>query len=47
VISKISVHEGQFFKSQLLAALNTTEINSGLEQAKLNVEKANPDYTRA
>ena len=48
VISKISVHEGQFFqKGQLLAALNTTEINSGLEQAKLNVEKANRDYTRA
>jgi RND family efflux transporter MFP subunit len=48
VVSKILVHEGQFFKKgQLLAALNTTEINSGLEQAKLNVEKANRDYTRA
>lgn len=48
VISKILVHEGQFFKKgQLLAALNTTEINSGLDQAKLNVEKANRDYTRA
>jgi len=48
VISKILVHEGQFFKKgQLLAALNTTEVNSGLDQAKLNVEKANRDYTRA
>lgn len=48
VIRKILVHEGQFFKKgQLLAALNTTEINSGLEQAKLNVEKANRDYSRA
>ena len=48
VISKILVHEGQFFKKgQLLAALNNTEINSGLVQAKLNVEKASRDYIRA
>lgn len=48
VISKIYVHEGQFFKKgQLLATLNTTEIGSGLEQAKLNTEKAGRDYTRA
>jgi len=48
VISKILVHEGQFFKKgQLLAALNNTEINSGLGQARLNVEKAQRDYTRA
>lgn len=48
VISKILVHEGQFFKKgQLLAVLNNTEINSSLDQAKLSVEKANRDYTRA
>ncbi len=48
VINKIFVHEGQFFKKgQLLAALNITEINSNLQQTKLNVEKAGRDYTRA
>ena len=48
VISRILVNQGQLFKKgQLLAALNTTEINSRLEQAKLNVEKATRDYTRA
>lgn len=48
VISRIFVQEGQFFKKgQLLASLNNTEINAQLEQAKLNVEKAKRDYTRA
>jgi len=48
VISWIYVQEGQFFKKgQLLAALNDTEIRSQLDQARLNVEKAKRDYTRA
>ena len=48
VISKINVEEGQFFsKGQVLAQLNTTEITAGYEQARLGVEKAQRDYTRA
>ena len=48
VISRIFVQEGQSFKKgQLLATLNVTEINSSLDQAKLGVEKAKRDYTRA
>lgn len=48
VISNIYLQEGQFFKKgQLLATLNSTEIGSSLEQAKLNTEKAHRDYQRA
>lgn len=48
VISRINVDEGQFFrKGQLLATLNTTEIDAGLAQADLNVAKAQRDYSRA
>src|SRR5258708_2096557 len=48
VISRILVQQGQFFKrGQLLATLNSTEISSGLDQAKLNEEKAKRDYNRA
>lgn len=48
VISRVLVEEGQFFKKgQLLATLNSTEISAGLEQASLNVEKAQRDYMRA
>ncbi|EJL71416.1 efflux RND transporter periplasmic adaptor subunit [Chryseobacterium populi] len=48
IISRILVEEGQFFrKGQLLATLNATEINAGLSQSNLNVEKARRDYQRA
>ena len=48
VISRIYVEEGQFFKKgQLLASLDDTEISAGLNQADLNVEKYERDYTRA
>ncbi len=48
VISRIYVDDGQFFrKGQLLATLNTTEIDAGLAQAHLNVAKAQRDYSRA
>jgi RND family efflux transporter MFP subunit len=48
VISKIYVEEGQFFKKgQLLATLDATEINAGLNQTDLNVKKYERDYARA
>lgn len=48
IISKICVQEGSSFKKgQLLAFLNPIEINSGLAQNRLAVEKANRDYIRA
>jgi len=48
VINRVLVEEGQFFKKgQLLATLNSTEIAAGLEQASLNVDKTQRDYTRA
>lgn len=47
VISKITVEEGETFKKgQLLAALEPTEINTGLNQAKLAMEKAERSYNR-
>ncbi|MDR7209129.1 efflux RND transporter periplasmic adaptor subunit [Flavobacterium piscis] len=48
VISRIYVEEGQFFKKgQLLATLDQTEINAGLNQADLNLKKFERDYERA
>lgn len=48
VVSRIYVEEGQFFKKgQLLAALDATEINAGLNQTDLNVKKYERDYNRA
>lgn len=48
IISRILVHEGEFFrKDQLLATLNATEIAAGLAQSGLGVEKAQRDYDRA
>jgi RND family efflux transporter MFP subunit len=48
VVSHIYVEEGQFFKKgQLLATLDQTEINAGLNQTDLNVKKYERDYTRA
>lgn len=48
VVSHIYVEEGQFFKKgQLLASLDQTEIEAGLNQADLNVKKYERDYTRA
>lgn len=48
VVRRIYVEEGQFFKKgQLLAELDATEISAGLNQANLNVEKYERDYTRA
>ncbi|MEP7093427.1 MAG: efflux RND transporter periplasmic adaptor subunit [Flavobacterium sp.] len=48
VVSHIYVEEGQFFKKgQLLATLDATEINAGLNQTDLNVKKYERDYNRA
>jgi RND family efflux transporter MFP subunit len=48
VIDHIYVKEGQrFHKGQLLASLKQTEIESGVLQAQLNLDKANRDYQRA
>ncbi|HEX9827060.1 MAG TPA: efflux RND transporter periplasmic adaptor subunit [Flavobacteriaceae bacterium] len=48
VVSRIYVDEGQFFKKgQLLATLDQTEINAGLNQADLNLKKFERDYERA
>ncbi len=48
VINRIYVEEGQFFKKgQLLASLDQTEINAGLNQADLNLKKFERDYERA
>jgi multidrug efflux system membrane fusion protein len=48
VISKIYVKEGDpVSRGQLLAALDLTEINAQVQQAKQNVDKANRDLQRA
>lgn len=48
IVSKIIVEEGdQIRKGQLLAALDLTEIQTGLNQAKIAVEKADRDFQRA
>lgn len=48
VIDHIYVKEGErFHKGQLLASLKLTEIESGVLQAQLNLEKAHRDYQRA
>lgn len=47
IIEDIKVEEGQFVKKgQLLALLNTTEINAIYSQAKTGFEKAKRDYER-
>lgn len=47
VIEKIYVKEGDaVHKGQLLATLNLTEINAGLAQVKLALEKATRDFNR-
>jgi RND family efflux transporter MFP subunit len=47
VIDKINVMEGQFFnKGQVLATLKLTEIEAGVAQAKLGLEKAKRDHER-
>ncbi|WP_454801337.1 efflux RND transporter periplasmic adaptor subunit [Mucilaginibacter phyllosphaerae] len=47
IIASVLVEEGQFFKKgKLLATLNNTEIGAGLDQARLNVDKAKRDYDR-
>lgn len=48
LVNQIFVEEGQFFKKgQLLASLDATEINAGLNQADLNEKKYERDYERA
>jgi RND family efflux transporter MFP subunit len=48
IVSKIYVEEGdQIRKGQLLASLDLTEIQTGLNQAKISLEKAERDYQRA
>ncbi|MES1223714.1 MAG: efflux RND transporter periplasmic adaptor subunit [Bacteroidota bacterium] len=48
IISKVLVKEGDAIKrGQLLATLNLTEINAGVEQASLAYQKAQRDYERA
>ncbi|WP_339879609.1 efflux RND transporter periplasmic adaptor subunit [uncultured Algoriphagus sp.] len=48
IVSKVYVQEGeQVKKGQLLATLNLTEIQSGLNQAKISLEKAQRDFDRA
>lgn len=48
IINRIYVQEGQFFKKgQLLASLDETEINAGLNQTDLNLKKYERDYKRA
>jgi RND family efflux transporter MFP subunit len=47
VIDRIYVTEGQIFaKDQLLATLKLTEIDAGVTQAKLGLEKVQRDYQR-
>lgn len=47
VIDKIYVREGQFYnKGQILASLKQTEIEAGVAQAKLGLEKARRDHDR-
>ena len=48
IVSKVLVNEGDPIKAgQLLATLDLTEIQAGLNQAKLGYEKALRDYQRA
>jgi RND family efflux transporter MFP subunit len=48
IVSKVLVQEGEAIqKGQLLATLDLTEIQAGLNQAKLAYEKALRDYERA
>ncbi|MDR7131946.1 RND family efflux transporter MFP subunit [Algoriphagus sp. 4150] len=48
IVSKIYVQEGEEVKKgQLLASLNLTEIQTGLNQAKIGLEKARRDFERA
>ena len=48
VIDRIYVKEGEFVKKgQLLASLNTTQIDAQIDQAKLAVAKTQRDYERA
>jgi len=48
VVSGVFVEEGQFFrKGQLLATVDETEIQAGLNQSDLNVQKNERDYKRA
>jgi RND family efflux transporter MFP subunit len=48
VIDHIYVKEGErFHKGQLLASLKLTEIESGVLQAQLNLDKVHRDYQRA
>jgi RND family efflux transporter MFP subunit len=47
IIEHISVREGEFFKKgALLARLRLTEIEAGVEQARVAFEKAQRDYRR-
>jgi RND family efflux transporter MFP subunit len=47
VIEKMAVKEGEYFKKgQLLATLKQTEINAGLNQAELALQKAARDHNR-
>ncbi|WP_224995267.1 efflux RND transporter periplasmic adaptor subunit [Cesiribacter sp. SM1] len=48
VVSRVLVKEGDFVKKgQLLATLDLTEINAGVKQAELGLEKAERDFARA
>lgn len=48
IISKIYVEEGeQIKKGQVLALLNLTEIQTGLNQSKISLDKAKRDFERA
>ncbi|MEC3878840.1 efflux RND transporter periplasmic adaptor subunit [Parapedobacter sp. 10938] len=48
IIQQLRVKEGQAFRrGQLLAAVESTEMNTALEQAQLGLEKAERDYHRA
>jgi RND family efflux transporter, MFP subunit len=48
VIQQIGVREGDSFrKGQVLASLESTEVNTAVRQAQLGVEKAERDYRRA
>lgn len=48
IIQRLTVKEGESFrKGQLLATVETTEINTAVRQSALAVEKAGRDYQRA
>ncbi|TCK84760.1 efflux RND transporter periplasmic adaptor subunit [Albibacterium bauzanense] len=48
IVQQITVNEGDHVnKGQLLAKLNMTEINTGVQQTDLALEKAERDYRRA